>query len=636
MTGAESLLLMVAEGVEAATGEEFFRSLVRALASALSVQHVFVSQLIDGGTRFQTLALWARGEFAPNVSSPLAGTPCQAVLGGNACFHPARLQALFPEDRILVDWKAESYGGVPMLDTRGRVVGHFAFVHDEPLEDGETALAVMRIFAKRTVAEIERQRAEAALRESRAQLSAILESATDAVIAVDSTATIRFTNPSAGRMLRTDSAGAVGSSLWRFTTDSGRAALESSIAELERNPRRRLFAGEQAGLQGRRADGDVFPFEGTVSRSELGGSPLYTLILRDLEERREEERELEHLRGQTEYLRQELASVHPFEEIVGRSPTLLKVLEEADRAAGTDATVLVWGETGTGKELVARALHARSRRSAEPLVKVNCAAIPGGLVESELFGHERGAFTGANERRIGRFELAHKGTLFLDEIGDLPLDAQAKLLRVLQEREFERVGGTKSLQVDVRVIAATNRDLNRLVSEGRFREDLYYRLHVVPIRLPPLRERPDDLPLLAGFFVSRMAPGIGRAAARVSEASLGRMRAYDWPGNVRELQNVIERALILTPPDARELQVPAGLLASAGAERAQATPARGPAPRPADALSLEEVERSHIVAALNATGGRIEGPGGAARHLGLHPSTLRSRLKKLGIRRAQC
>jgi transcriptional regulator with GAF, ATPase, and Fis domain len=270
-------------------------------------------------------------------------------------------------------------------------------------------------------------------------------------------------------------------------------------------------------------------------------------------------------------------------------------------------------------------------------VKVNCAAIPAGLVESELFGHEKGAFTGASERRIGRFELAQQGTIFLDEVGELPPEAQVKLLRVLQEREFERVGGHVTHKADVRVIAATNRDLEKAIGEGRFREDLFYRLNVFPLELPPLRERAEDLGLLANFFVARHAPRIGRRAAAVAKAALPRLAAYAWPGNVRELENVIERALILSPQAAPELaaEVIDGVLAgTAGAQRRAAqAPAR--AASAADfGTTLEEVERRHIEATLVACGWRIEGAGGAAERLGLAPSTLRSRLQRFGIRRA--
>ena len=295
------------------------------------------------------------------------------------------------------------------------------------------------------------------------------------------------------------------------------------------------------------------------------------------------------------------------------------------------------GETGTGKELIARAVHSNSVRTDRPLIKVNCAALPSGLIESELFGHEKGAFTGAGEKRIGRFELAHGGTIFLDEIGEMPTELQVKLLRVLQEHEIERIGGRDTIRVDVRVIAATNRDLQTAVADGSFRRDLYYRLNVFPIRLPSLRERTDDIPLLVHFFVQRYAGKIGRRISRIPRNAMDRLIAYRWPGNVRELENVIERAVILSPgPD---LEIAGELLPAL--ESPTDLPAMGSQRQDissrlsADAndMSLTAVERGHILAALKQTKWKLEGADGAARALNLNPSTLRSRMKKLGITR---
>ncbi len=333
------------------------------------------------------------------------------------------------------------------------------------------------------------------------------------------------------------------------------------------------------------------------------------------------EAERARLREQNLYLQEEIKSVHNFEEIVGRSPALAAVLDKVRRVAPTDATVLIYGETGTGKELIARAIHSTSQRRDKPLIKINCAALPAGLVESELFGHEKGAFTGAIARHTGRFELADGGTIFLDEIGELPADTQAKLLRVLQEHEFDRVGGTTPRKVDVRVIAATNRDLHKAVREKTFREDLYYRLSVFPVQLPPLRDRPEDIPLLAQYLLDKFAARIARRFDGIDPATLSRLKAYPWPGNIRELQNVLERAVILaTGPT---LEVDPDVLGQTGAE---------PVVKPSAAL--EDVERNHILAVLRQTKWVIEGPRGAAAVLGLHPNTLRSRLKKLGLSRS--
>ena len=345
----------------------------------------------------------------------------------------------------------------------------------------------------------------------------------------------------------------------------------------------------------------------------------------------------DQLAAENQYLQEEIRHQHNFEEIVGRSLALQRTLREAELVAPTDATVLIQGETGTGKELVARALHARGARSDHPLVKVNCAAIAAGLVESELFGHEKGAFTGATRSHTGRFELADRGTIFLDEVGELPADAQVKLLRVLQEREFERVGGSQTRKVDVRVIAATNRNLSQEVREGRFREDLFYRLNVFPIVLPPLRDRVDDIPLLAQFFLDRSAPRIGRSARRISDVGLERLREYSWPGNVRELENVIERALILCPGATLELgdEVLVAVLPQTDGPGSRLSGSQNALAANPDLSgeTLQELQRRHVQETLQAAGGRIEGPRGAAQALGLSPSTLRSLMKRLGIQR---
>jgi formate hydrogenlyase transcriptional activator len=317
------------------------------------------------------------------------------------------------------------------------------------------------------------------------------------------------------------------------------------------------------------------------------------------------------------YLQEEVRAEAAFGDVVGDSPALLAVLERVRKVAKTDSTVLVTGETGTGKELIVRAIHGLSRRKDKLLVKVNCAALPAGVIESELFGHEKGAFTGALSRKVGRFELADRGTLFLDEVGDLPLELQAKLLRVLQDGEFERVGGTQTLRVDVRLIAATNRDLERAVSEGRFRADLYYRLNVFPILIPPLRERLEDVPRLARHFAMLYASKMGKQVGPLTPPLMDRLRAYGWPGNVRELQNVIERAVILSPKGRFELGELAGTSSAPGAR-----------PR-----SLEELDRQHILAVLEETGWRVSGDRGAAKILGLRRTTLEARMKRLGIQR---
>ncbi len=334
--------------------------------------------------------------------------------------------------------------------------------------------------------------------------------------------------------------------------------------------------------------------------------------------------EVERLKNQLQaeniYLKDEIEINHNLGEIVGESAALKKALHLVERVAATGATVLILGETGTGKELFARAIHDLSVRKDGPFIKVNCGAIPAGLIESELFGHEKGAFTSAIKQRLGRFELANEGTIFLDEIGDLPLDLQTRLLRVLQEGAFERVGGTRTIKTNARVVVATNHNLSQRIRSGEFREDLYYRLGAFSILLPPLRERPEDIPLLALHFIKKYNAKLGKKIEIVPQQLIGALQAYHFPGNVRELENIIERAVILSTEPTLQMEVLLNSSRHTAAEYPQ---------------TLEEVERSHIARVLADCNWRIEGPQGAAKRLGLHPSTLRSRMRKLSISRTQ-
>jgi formate hydrogenlyase transcriptional activator len=324
--------------------------------------------------------------------------------------------------------------------------------------------------------------------------------------------------------------------------------------------------------------------------------------------------EYEHL-----YLQEEIQVERQFKNIVGQSLAIRRVLKAVETVSPTDAGVLLFGETGTGKELIVRAIHELSSRCGKPLINVNCAALPAGLIESELFGHEKGAFTGAFSRKLGRFEMADGGTIFLDEVGDLQLDLQAKLLRVLQEGELERVGGHQTLKVDVRVIAATNRDLEQSIHEGKFRADLYYRLNVFPIRIPPLRERKEDIPLLVKYFVMKYGAKFRKNVEKITQGTMDSLLAYQWPGNIRELENLIERAVIMCK--------------TAQLEPGKWLPEPGGAPLESRIPTLEELERDHIIEVLQMTGWKVSGDRGAAKLLGMKPTTLEARMKKLGIKR---
>jgi formate hydrogenlyase transcriptional activator len=458
------------------------------------------------------------------------------------------------------------------------------------------------------------KRLEARLQENEMRLFSIIDSAMDAIVTLDEAGAIVLFNRAAERVFRCRSSEAIGGSCRRFLSEGLCTLLRRYMCGEDKAP-----IWVPPGHCAVRADGVSFPVEATFSYADANGQGLYTVILRDLEERQRAEAEHRRSCGINPCLAEELRASQATEDLLAESPVMRHVVDRIQQVAPTDATVLILGETGTGKEVVARAVHAKSRRRDKLLVKLNCAAIPKDLVESELFGHEKGAFTGAVSRKLGRFELADQGTLFLDEIGELPLDLQAKLLRVLQEGEFERVGSTETRKVDVRVLAATNRDIAKRTKEGSFRPDLYYRLNVFPILLPPLRERRDDLPLLIQHFLRKHNEKYGKQIETVPARAMTTLQTYDWPGNIRELENVIERAVILSRGTELTLE-----------EHSFKTGYPEHVPR---IETLEEAERAHIIKVLEATGWRVSGRGGAAELLGVKRSTLESRMKKLRITR---
>ncbi len=856
---AAEMLRAIVEGTASVTGRDFFSSLVRHLASALQVRHAFLTECPEGTQgRARMLAFWKGDGFGENIEYDVAPTPCMAVLEGKTRHHPVNLQALFPDDKDLVDLAAESYLGVPLLDASGRVIGHLAVLDHKPMEEVSREVSLLSVFAARAGAELERLKAEDKVRASLAEVetlnmriaaaaarsrallevnNAIISNLTpealfhaiaealrrvvpfdrsamflhdpqkdvlrlfilqsslpsayftvglevppgdshvgwvfqhrrpllrrdletereypledrafaDGVrsyvivpliargtsvgaLAVASTTPNQYAESDATFLQETASQVALAVENMKAYEDitalnvrvaetaaRHRTLLEINNAIISNLTQEALFfaiaqalrrvvpldriaiflhdsqkdvlrlsvqesslpvGGHVVGLEwaiGESHGGWAFAHQRPLLRKDLEterhfptedlllaegvrsllvvpliarGKSIGTLNLNSAAPNRYSEsdvaflqevasqvtlavenmkayEEIAALKARLEqenvYLQEEIRTQHNFEEIVGSAPPLLEALRKVEKVASTDATVLILGETGTGKELFARAIHSRSVRKGRPLVKVNCGVIPAGLVESELFGHVKGAFTGALQSRTGRFELANGGTLFLDEVGELPPETQVKLLRVLQEQEFEPVGSSRTIRVNVRVIAATNRNLEEAVRAGRFRTDLLYRLNVFPIAIPPLRERTSDIPLLVGFYLTGLARRLGKPLTGFSRKSMERLIGYPWPGNVRELQNFVERAAILAPGPVLELET--GLLPQAQA--------RGPgaeSPR-----TLEDLSRSHILNVLRTTRGVVEGPRGAAKLLGLHPNTLRSRMKKLSIERS--
>lgn len=634
-SGSEvDLLSLVVAGTASETGTEFFRALVKNLAAAFGTIGAWVTEYLPREQKLKALAMWLNDGFVEDYTYSIAGTACQRVVEERGLVHiPERLIELFPADPDLVPMNAVSYLGAPLLDIDGSVIGHLSVLDDQPMPRDERAISLFHVFAARATAEHRRLKVEHELRAHEEQLSRLLDTTMDAILVLNSERRVARVNQAAARLFGCTPEDLLGESIADFLVTDSAGQLEAYAARLGTQPAGQQQLWVPQDFVARRWDHSVFPAEATLSRFEHRGEAFFTLILRNIHERVEAERQIQLLKQETDYLR-EVARAAPGQgELVGCSDAMQAVSEAIRQVAPTDTTVLITGETGTGKELVARSIHRASHRAGKPFVVVNCAAIPANLIESEFFGHERGAFTGATARREGRFSLADGGTIFLDEIGELPLEVQAKLLRVLQEGEFEPLGSTRTVKISVRVLAATNRDLKQMAGDGKFREDLYFRLNVFPIEVPPLRERGRDIEQLATVFMQRFALRMGKRVSGLTPAQLKLLRAYDWPGNVRELQNVIERAIILT--DAGELRLDRAMASFvAPALPAVRTPPGAEAPRRVlSTRELEQIERSNMLLALDSCGWRVAGENGAARLLGMPASTLSSRMKALGIGR---
>ncbi len=630
----DEALRLVVEGTVDETGREFFKALVKNLAAVMQTQGAWVTEFLPERRRLRSHAFWLDGNWIDEYEHDLPGTPCEIVINERRLVHyPDRVVELFPEERDLIEMKAVSYMGVPLFDADGSIIGHLAVLDTKPLPSEPRLLSLFEIFAARAAAEHRRLKLEEQARAREEQVSALLHSAMDGIVVLDHDLRIVRVNPAAERLFGHPADQLAGQHAKWFLAGDSLKLLSQCFAEIEARPpgQRHLWLPSQLSVL--RGERDRFPAEATLSCFENRGQCFHTLILRNIDERLQAERQIALLSAETEYLRGELDENAGSSELIGASPAMQALKAALSQVAATDATVLIHGETGTGKELVARAIHALSPRQDKPLVRVNCAAIPANLMESEFFGHEKGAFTGATQRREGRFALADGGSLFLDEAGELPLDLQAKLLRVLQEGEFEPLGGNRTRKVDVRVIAATNRDLARMVKEGAFREDLYYRLHVFPLNVPPLRERGADIGLLAAAFQERYARRHGKQLDPLHAEDLRRLGAYPWPGNIRELQNVIERAIILAR--GRRLDLARALPEAFDGSPASpaATPDENKTPRLLTARELEALERANLERALEAARGKISGADGAAALIGIPASTFSSRMKALRVKR---
>jgi PAS domain S-box-containing protein len=623
-------LRRVVEGTASETGERFFRSLVDNLRSALGTMGAWVATVDDSRTALCAISMRLRDDWLDGYTYPISGTPCELALSERRAVHvPDRMVDLFHGVPAHGRYGAVSYLGVPVFDADARIIGHVAVLDDKPMPEEPRSMAIFQIFANRAGAELQRLRAERAAAEREAQLRLLVDNAMDAIVDFDEQFQVALMNPAARRVFGYSDTQAPEFDVRELLSKASRVRLAGCVKELSApNAGQSLWVA--GGLDALARDGRRIQAEATLSHYLREHRHQFTLILRDVEERLMAEQRIVALTREARYLDEELRSLQSFERIVGSSTALLRALRALDQVAATDTTLLVLGETGTGKELFARAAHAGSKRSHGPLIKLNCGAIPHHLIESELFGHEKGAFTGATQRREGRFALADGGTLFLDEIGELPLELQPKLLRVLQEGELEPVGSSRVTKVDVRIVAATNRNLAELVARGRFREDLFYRLNVFPITIPPLREREADIEELARVFLDKYARRLGRSFAPLSEPTLRKLRGYAWPGNVRELQNVVERGVLVSTSGVFDIDL---ALPEVAAKAAAADVREPDGERVLSMAELLELERRNFERALAQAGGKVSGTDGAAARLGINPSTLSSRLRTLGLLR---
>ena len=631
----ETALRTILEGTATETGERFFKALVEKLANALHTHAAWVTEYFPESRRLKALAFYLDHDFLEDWEMDIAGSPCEHVIDQARLIHfPDNLLNLFPIDPDIAGLKAASYMGLPLTDATGKILGHLAVMDTQPMPAEPRVEAIFRIFASRAAAELQRLQAESATREREQKLRRLVDSAMDAIIELDEQLRVTRINPAAESVFQCQPTDLIGKEFYHSLVQSDQEKLQILINDLKAKPEGQRSLWIPGGLNALQTDGTKFPAEATLSQFQMDGKAFYTLILRNVNGRLEAEQKIRSLTIETEFLKEELHDLQHFGEILGNSPALMRVLQDVQQVADTEATVLITGETGTGKEVIARAIYANSRRRDHPFIKVNCAAIPASLIESEFFGHEQGAFTGATKKREGRFSLADGGTIFLDEIGEIPIDLQGKLLRVLQEGEFEPVGSSHTKKVNVRVLAATNRDLKKEVGKGRFREDLYYRLNVFPIHLPPFRERGEDVVLLANTFVQHFCQRMGRTVAPLSSDAIRRLTAYHWPGNVRELQNVIERAVITAKNGQLNLD-----RALPEIEEKFFSPHETLKQEPPACIrtiqEIQDLERQNILLALEQSSWKVSGEKGAAKLLGINPSTLTSRMKGLGITRSK-
>ena len=619
------LLRSIMESTSAATGMDFLQKIATSLTTTLKMQFATIAECKEGDTtEVRTLCLAMGQTILDNIDYDTKGRPCEIILQGRDIFVPENTQKIYP-NAVGV----EASMGVPIHSSvTGKIIGHIIVANREPVGIDKNQITILKIFASRIGAEMERIKAEERLKLANQQLEKLLDESEQRFRDLFEEAPIAYVHE--GLDSKFIKANRAALRILGVKPEEVPSTYGKTLAPDTPDAQRRMKeAFESVGrgtdtsgviLEMRRKDNNKPIWIQWWSNPDIGGQFTRTMFI-DITDKVLMEQEQARLQAQNQYLQEEIKLTYNFEDIISKSKNFHKVLQQLEKVASTDATVLILGESGTGKELLARAVHNISNRSKRPLIKINCATLPANLIESELFGHERGAFTGAMERKIGRFELADGGTIFLDEIGELPVELQAKLLRVLQEGEFERLGNPKTIKVNVRLIAATNRNLQQAIEKKEFREDLFYRLNVFPIVSPPLRNRKEDIPLLIKHFVKKYEGKMGKEIKNIPDKVVDALMQYDWPGNIRELENLIERALILTNTSTLEYGdwIPA----------AKNTASNGKV----SLQKMDDVEKEHIISVLNSTNWKVSGEKGAAKILGLNATTLEARMKKLGIER---
>jgi PAS domain S-box-containing protein len=618
----EKLIQLISEGTAGVIGMDFFETLSKYITIALNVRFAIVTECMHSDkSRVRTICFAEKGNIIDNIEYDVEKFPCAKVMRGEDVFIPENLEIFYPEEKGL-----EAYMAVPILSpSTGEILGHLAGFDTRKFERDENHTNILKIFAARAGAEIERKVALEKLKIANAELKLLLNDSEERFKDLFEEAPIAYVhegldskfiraNRAALRILgvRPDQVATIYSKTLAPDTPEAQKRMKEAFESVGRGT-------DTSGvvLELKRKDNGKPIWIQWWSNPDRSGTFTRTMFI-DITDKVLMEQEQERLQAQNQYLQDEIKLTYNFDEIISKSKNFHKVLRKVEQVAATDATVLILGESGTGKELLCRAIHHISKRSNKPLVKVNCAALPANLIESELFGHEKGAFTGATERKIGRFELADGGTIFLDELGELPIELQSKLLRILQEGEFERLGNPKTMKVNVRIIAATNRDLQKEIEKNNFREDLFYRLNVFPIESIPLRERMEDVPLLIKHFCKKYESKIGKKITDIPKKVIDKLMDYDFPGNIRELENIIERALIISNGQTLELGdwLP---------KKSMYTKTK--------VVDLNSVEKSHIIEVLTKVNWKVSGEHGAAKILGLKPTTLEARMKKLGITR---